>query len=411
MRPKSINTVSEEFEKDFFHQFIEDNQRYLTEPIYLNNPYVDSKTTEWKSLSGNIIFRISPRSKRTNYFIILKREIQVEKSSGLFGIMKSVRTYTEDVNCKFGTDITSEFQISNNEKSLFQNLIESSKKYKEEFDTMKSEFLEKEKLERTEKGLKIKNRVELKEKRIQKKTLKLKNDKEKLLDELDSNRDGILDILESRDFDTLLRKHQNKIKLINRDYIQLFVKISNYLKMKGQNLQLVFNGVTKVSSQEKLKHLKGLLRNQIHTYQTVYLHSLNMLVSLIEEDDITFYEIYEVFDKLEVFNSKWENDVSSHLSNINKSVETLNKNVETLNKNVVLGFTGLMFQIDELEGNLLRGMKDMVYLQGNYMKELGLTLTKELNNIDSSIKVNNLLTGISTYQLYKINKNTKSLRS
>jgi hypothetical protein len=37
-------------------------------------------------------------------------------------------------------------------------------------------------------------------------------------------------------------------------------------------------------------------------------------------------------------------------------------------------------------------------------------LTEQLNEIDSSIQTNNLLTGIQTYQMYKINKNTKSLR-
>lgn len=37
-------------------------------------------------------------------------------------------------------------------------------------------------------------------------------------------------------------------------------------------------------------------------------------------------------------------------------------------------------------------------------------LSKGLSEIDSSIQTNNLLTGIQTYQLYKINKNTRGLR-
>ena len=36
-------------------------------------------------------------------------------------------------------------------------------------------------------------------------------------------------------------------------------------------------------------------------------------------------------------------------------------------------------------------------------------LDNRLGEIDSSIKTNNLLTLINTYQTYKINKNTKSL--
>jgi len=33
-----------------------------------------------------------------------------------------------------------------------------------------------------------------------------------------------------------------------------------------------------------------------------------------------------------------------------------------------------------------------------------------LKSIDSSIKFNNLLTTVQTYQLYKVNKNTKGLK-
>lgn len=41
------------------------------------------------------------------------------------------------------------------------------------------------------------------------------------------------------------------------------------------------------------------------------------------------------------------------------------------------------------------------------IQQLNNDINSELKNIGSSIKFNNLLTGISTYQLYKINKNTK----
>ena len=44
------------------------------------------------------------------------------------------------------------------------------------------------------------------------------------------------------------------------------------------------------------------------------------------------------------------------------------------------------------------------------LQELSTDINSELNKIDSSIKFNNLLTGISTYQLYQINRSTKSLR-
>ena len=39
------------------------------------------------------------------------------------------------------------------------------------------------------------------------------------------------------------------------------------------------------------------------------------------------------------------------------------------------------------------------------------SLSSNLKSIGSKLNLNNLLTGINTYQLYTLNKNTKSLRS
>ena len=46
-----------------------------------------------------------------------------------------------------------------------------------------------------------------------------------------------------------------------------------------------------------------------------------MVISLVESDLITFYEIYECFDRVEIFNSNWENQVSNKLIDININVQ------------------------------------------------------------------------------------------
>ena len=56
-------------------------------------------------------------------------------------------------------------------------------------------------------------------------------------------------------------------------------------------------------------------------------------------------------------------------------------------------------------------ISNLSYVTQESFKELNQSVTKELSSIDSSIKFNNLLTGIQTYQMYKVNKNTKSLRA
>jgi hypothetical protein len=57
-----------------------------------------------------------------------------------------------------------------------------------------------------------------------------------------------------------------------------------------------------------------ILKGEIHTYNLILFNSLNMIVSLVEDDMITFYEIHEMFDTINMFDSKheksktWRND-------------------------------------------------------------------------------------------------------
>ena len=138
-----------------------------------------------------------------------------------------------------------------------------------------------------------------------------------------------------------------------------------------------------------------MLFRSIHSYNLLLINSLNLIVSLIEDDQITFYDIYEKFDKLNIFNSNWENDMSHKLTNLNKGISELNSNIK-----------GLMFEIRDMGDKIVNSIDDLSYIT----EESTRMLDNRLGEIDSSIKTNNLLTLISTYQTYKINKNTKSLR-
>ena len=190
----------------------------------------------------------------------------------------------------------------------------------------------------------------------------------------------------------LLRKHQKKIIEVDKNYIQNLIKVSNYLKIKRENIQTIFNELKKTKSQSELNNYVGILKNKIHVYQYLIFHSLNMISSILNEDLITFYEIYESFDKLKIFNSTWENEVSEKLTDIGD------------------GLSELMFSINKMEQNIVSEIGNLTYVTQESMRDLGNTVTKELDSVNSSIKFNNLLTGISTYQLYQINKSTKSLR-
>ena len=224
----------------------------------------------------------------------------------------------------------------------------------------------------------------------QRKTL-LEN-KKSILAELDKNGDGKIDLIPD-DFTKILNKNQKRVIEIDKSYIHQFVKISSYIKTKKQNTQTIFESIRDSSSEEELNERVNLLKNQIHAYEMLVFHSINMIGALVSEDLITFYEIYESFDKLSMFNSNWENEVSEKLTNIGNKLN------------------GLMYAIYNMEQNIVNELNHLSYVTHESFENLNSSVTSQLREIESSINTNNLLTGIQAYQLYKIKSNTKGLRS
>ena len=219
----------------------------------------------------------------------------------------------------------------------------------------------------------------------------LKKNQEIYLKDLDNDKDGNVDLIEN-DFNKLLSKNQKLIISIDKNYIHQFVKISNFIKTKKANTQRIFESIKDTSSQEELNERVSLLNNQIHSYELLVFHSINMIGALVSEDLISFYEIYESFDKLNIFNSNWENEVSEKLTNIGNKLN------------------GLMYAIYNMEQNIVNELNHLSYVTQVSFEDLNRSVTSQLKEVQSSINTNNLLTGIQAYQLYKINNNTKGLR-
>jgi hypothetical protein len=227
------------------------------------------------------------------------------------------------------------------------------------------------------------NRIE-EENRIKKLTV----EQNLVLQNFDKDGNGEVDIISGNDFTTLLKKHQNKIIELDKNYIQKFVKVSSYIKTKKENIQIIYNSISNTKHQKELEDYVGILKNEIHNYNLILYSSLSMITSLVNEDMITFYEIYESFDKLNMFNSNWENEISQKLTNIGD------------------GINNLMYAIQDMGDSIVNELGNLSFLT----EELNNSLTTQLNDVESAINTNNLLTGIQTYQLYKINKNTRNLR-
>ena len=208
----------------------------------------------------------------------------------------------------------------------------------------------------------------------------LENSKNSILNQFDKDGNGKVDLVNGNDFNLLLRKHQNKVTEIDRSYIQEFVKISSYIKSKKENIQKIFDSIKDTPNEETLNNYVQILKDDIHSYNLLLFNSLNMIVSLVEDDMITFYEIHERFDNLNIFDSKHERDVSLKLSNIGD------------------GLKELMFSIEEMGRNIEDQLSDLSYVT----QQSSQSLNSQLEQIDSSLKTNNLLTTINTYQTYKL---------
>jgi hypothetical protein len=344
--------------------------------------------------------------------------------------------------------------------SIFKSLFGSNK---EEKERLQKELEEKERLqkeleekERLQKELEEKERLqkELEEKERLQKELEKKESLQKekysiLLKELDTDGNGIIDLVDGDDYGKILKLNQDKIIEINRDYIKQFVQISNYLKTKRKSLQSIYEqlvicvneggtrksldynldnylphsklaGVKEVQNrtgwdlkksyefvnnilkngsfdgtsyiqpidEQTISEYLEILKDDGHIFNLLLVQSITMVQSLINNDMITFYEIYERLDQLNMFDSKHEKDLKKLLGEINNSLDDIMKEIRKVGQDIVSSVGELSF----------------------ITEEMGQLVQEGLDSVNSSIQTNNLLTGIQTYQMYKINQNTKSLR-
>ena len=106
------------------------------------------------------------------------------------------------------------------------------------------------------------------------------------------------------------------------------------------------------------------------------------------------------FEQLDIMNE--------YFQKLNNTVEVVCREISKTNDYLSLLNTtmyDMKLSVDETNLNL-QDISNSIE-KGNMMLEKGNNL---LDGIKSGVGLNNLLTGIQTYQMYRINKNTKSLR-
>jgi len=265
------------------------------------------------------------------------------------------------------------------EEKKLEDQIERDK-YREEMEEDNKKWRANRERAKKERETKRRNKLEIEKK-------KLEEAQEKIISKLDKAGTGVVDEIENNDeFKKLLNKYEKEIAEIDRKHIKDFVKLSSYLKTKEKNIQSIFSSIKDTANKKELEEYVGILKNEIHSYKLILYNSLNMIVALVEDKPIIFYEIYESFDKLDVFNSNYENEVSKKLSNIGD------------------GLNDLMYSIHQMGIDIVAEIGNLSYVTEDSSR----MLAEKLEEVDSSVKTNNLLTGIQTYQLYELNKSNRN---
>jgi DNA repair ATPase RecN len=131
---------------------------------------------------------------------------------------------------------------------------------------------------------------------------------------------------------------------------------------------------------ESVENIKPSFESQIKTLEFYKNMGVAMFLYYISDDKIRYFEIFEAFDKLGVFDSYWQKNILNKLDSIETRLTQINNQMNTLNNNFV------------------------------HLINLSETMVGELKSIDRSIATNNLLLSITAYQTWRINKNTKSIK-
>ena len=126
--------------------------------------------------------------------------------------------------------------------------------------------------------------------------------------------------------------------------------------------------------------MRPTLENQIKTMEFYRNMAVVMIVFYLDDKKIRYFELYEAFEKLGVFDSTWQKNVLNKLDNIEIRLTQMSNQLTELNQNFI--------SLSESSENIVL----------------------ELKEINSSVMTNNMLQAITAYQTWRINKNTKSLR-
>ncbi|TXI91726.1 MAG: hypothetical protein E6Q34_07040 [Burkholderiaceae bacterium] len=218
--------------------------------------------------------------------------------------------------------------------------------------------------------------------------------RDSIVSEISRNDEGVIEIESVQPLESLLREHQAKIISIDRSYIQGFIKTINFLKAKRENILKAYEVIKSVDDLSDLNEVYDLLREERYKYDLVLLNSLAMLSSIVDDDLITFYEIYELFDKFGIYESQWQKELSLKLDDINNNIKKMERSIGSK-------LLAILYQTQKMEASFLGAINNLTYMTGSGFNLLNKSLDSKLESIDSRLRTGNIINAIQMYQGYK----------
>lgn len=119
---------------------------------------------------------------------------------------------------------------------------------------------------------------------------------------------------------------------------------------------------------------KGTYENYNKTLEYYKNIAKTMVIFYLNDNKISYFEIHQAFEKLGVFDSTWQKNLMSKMSNIESNLNRISHDLTQMNNN----FEQLINQSEKI--------------------------TNELQAINSSVKTGNMIQAISAYQSWRINR-------
>ena len=205
--------------------------------------------------------------------------------------------------------------------------------------------------------------------------------------ELVDNGLGISSIIEGENvLIDLVQKHEQIIIEVDYKLIQKIIRLNNFIKTRRENLLKLYSLIEEVESKSDLDDFLAVLSTSVDVYNALFVNAINMVVAIKDKRLVVFYEIYEIFDKLNVFDSRWEHELSESLNGISGILREI------------------VFSVKTMDYNLNLALSELSYMTQKSFSGLQESVVGELTSLRKGVGLNNLLTGINLYYTRKMSK-------